>query len=106
MRVIISILLSFCTLQAVAQQKHFEQIIGWRGKAIQLHTISDKTKQQSCTFVVGNGSIRAIILITTKRYANWLYYNFSEIPLVIRPVICQFAPTFAPWILRTTLIIV
>ena len=61
MRVIISILLSFCTLQTVAQQKHFEQVIGWRGKDIQLHTISDKTKQQSCTFVVGNGSIKAFV---------------------------------------------
>jgi hypothetical protein len=61
MRVIICILLSFCILKAVAQQKHFEQEIGWRGKAIQLHTISDKSKQQSCTFVVGNGTIRAFV---------------------------------------------
>ncbi len=61
MRVIISILLSFCALQTVAQQKHFEQPIGWRGKDIQLHTISDKSKQQSCTFVVGKGTIRAFV---------------------------------------------
>lgn len=61
MRVIICTLLSFCMLKAVAQQKHFEQVIGWRGNAIQLHTISDKSKQQSCTFVVGNESLKALV---------------------------------------------
>jgi len=54
-------LFCFCTMQTVAQQKHFEQIIGWRGNDIELHTISDKTKQQSCTFVVHRGSIEAFV---------------------------------------------
>ena len=61
MRVIICTLLSFCMLKAVAQQKHFEQVIGWRGNSIQLHTISDKSKQQSCTFVVGKEILRAFV---------------------------------------------
>jgi hypothetical protein len=45
-----------------AQQKQLEQVIGWKGKHLELHTITNKAKQQSCTFVVGADSIRALVL--------------------------------------------
>jgi hypothetical protein len=61
MRLFICILFSSFMLPAVAQQRHFEQNIGWRGSYIELHTISDKNKQQSCTFIVSQDSIRALV---------------------------------------------
>jgi hypothetical protein len=44
-----------------AQDNYLEQKIGWRGNGIELHSITDKAKQRSCTFVVGSDSIRALI---------------------------------------------
>ena len=61
MRSFFCILFSAFMLQAAAQQRHYEQNIGWRGSYIELHTISDKNKQQSCTFIAGEDSIRALL---------------------------------------------
>lgn len=51
--------LALCTY---AQQKFFEEPIGWHGKSIELHTISDREKQQSCLFLCNDDSIRAFLL--------------------------------------------
>lgn len=61
MRLLICILFSFSTLHVIAQQRHYELNLGWRGNNIQLHTISDKNKEQSCTFIVNQDSIRALV---------------------------------------------
>lgn len=61
MRFLIFTLLFHCSFMALAQQKHFEDAIGWRGNKIELHTISNKSKNQSCTFAVNSDSIRAFV---------------------------------------------
>src|SRR5438105_917900 len=61
MRLFICILFSSFMLQAVAQQKHYEFELGWKSNKLELHTISDKNKQQSCTFIVSPDSIRALV---------------------------------------------
>jgi hypothetical protein len=44
-----------------AQDNSFEQRIGWRGNQVELHTVTDKAKKQSCTFVASYDSIRAFV---------------------------------------------
>lgn len=61
MRLFICTLFSFFVLTATAQQKHYELELGWKSNKLELHTISDKNKQQSCTFIVGTDSIRALV---------------------------------------------
>src|SRR5688572_22539755 len=61
MRVIIFFLFSFWSIQVVAQNKQFVAFMGWSGKRIELQTISNRTRQSSCTFVVGSDSIRAFV---------------------------------------------
>jgi hypothetical protein len=54
--------LFFCfTLQVKAQSKQFVETIGWTEKKIELTTITNRTKQSSCTFVVSSDSIRAFV---------------------------------------------
>ena len=48
--------------QLCSQQIKYENTIGWRGNRIELHTISDRTKQQACMFVANTDSIRAFLL--------------------------------------------
>lgn len=55
------ILLTCCITPLQAQHKQMEQYIGWFGSQIELHTISDKAKQQSCSFIVNKDSIRAMV---------------------------------------------
>jgi hypothetical protein len=61
MRVIIFFLFSFWSIQVVAQNKQFVAFMGWSGKRIELQTISNRTRQSNCTFVVGSDSIRAFV---------------------------------------------
>lgn len=61
MRFLVFALVFHCSFMAVAQQKHFIEDIGWRGNKIELHTITNKRKDQSCTFVVNSDSIRAFV---------------------------------------------
>jgi hypothetical protein len=60
MRLFFCILFSALMLQAAAQQKHYELNLGWKSNKLELHSISDKNKQQSCTFIVSD-SIRALV---------------------------------------------
>jgi hypothetical protein len=55
------ILPALITTSSIAQENTLQVPIGWRG-SIELHTICDKSKESSCTFVVRNDSIRAIVL--------------------------------------------
>src|SRR5690349_8394141 len=61
MRPIIFFLLLCCRMQLMAQSKQFVEFIGWTEKKIELQTISNRTKQSSCTFVVSSDSIRAFV---------------------------------------------
>lgn len=45
-----------------AQQRIFEEPVGWRGRTIELHTISDRDKQQNCLFLFNSDSIRIYLL--------------------------------------------
>lgn len=49
------------SVQAMTQSKQFVENIGWKDKKVELHSISNRTKQSSCTFVTGADSIRAFI---------------------------------------------
>jgi hypothetical protein len=61
MRLFICILFSSFMLPAAAQQKQYEFELGWKSVKLELHTISDRNKQQSCTFIVSPDSIRALV---------------------------------------------
>ncbi|OQP60669.1 hypothetical protein A3860_32220 [Niastella vici] len=61
MRVMIFILLSFLSLQVLAQHKQFELPVGWQGNRIELQTISDKNKQHSCLLIVNSDSLRGFL---------------------------------------------
>lgn len=67
MRFLLLVLFFHCSFMATAQQRHFEEHMGWRGNRIELHTISDKSKTQSCTFAVNSDSIRAFIFNSRVR---------------------------------------
>src|ERR1700761_1693970 len=57
------LLLAFpLALCAYAQQKFFEEPIGWHGKSIELHTIADREKLQNCVFLCNDDSIRGFLL--------------------------------------------
>lgn len=61
MRPIILFLFLCYSLQVKAQSKQFVETIGWTEKNVELNTITNRTKQSSCTFVVGVDSIRAFV---------------------------------------------
>ncbi|WP_205511474.1 hypothetical protein [Longitalea arenae] len=44
-----------------AQTKQFVENIGWYGKKLELHTILNRTRQSSCTFLLSSDSIRAFV---------------------------------------------
>lgn len=48
-----------------AQNKIYEEAIGWRGKNIELHTISDRDKQENAVFLMNFDSIRIFLLDNT-----------------------------------------
>ena len=58
-----------------AQVKFFEESIGWRGKSIELHTISDAGKQQNCLFLCNSDSIRAFVLDHGRNIIQHFYFN-------------------------------
>src|SRR5882757_2411089 len=48
-----------------AQNKFYEEVIGWKGKRAELHTLSDRTKHQNCVFLMNDNSIRLFLLDST-----------------------------------------
>src|SRR5258708_2175292 len=48
-----------------AQNKIYEELIGWRGKNIELHTLQGCNKQQNCVFLMNGDSIRLFFLDNT-----------------------------------------
>jgi hypothetical protein len=69
-------------LQAVAQQKHYEFNLGWKSNKLELHTISDKNKQQSCTFIAGPDSIRALVFnnqVQVIQQFNLEHKNYQQL---------------------------
>lgn len=61
MRIAVCLLFFFTGFQVMGQSKQFVEFIGWTEKKIELQTISNRTKQSSCTFVVSSDSIRAFV---------------------------------------------
>lgn len=61
MRIAVCLLFFFYSFQVMAQSKQFVEFIGWSDKKIELQTISNRTKQSSCTFVMSSDSIRAFV---------------------------------------------
>jgi hypothetical protein len=62
MRVFFFILYAACSIHVFAQEKQLEQQIGWRGNRIEMHTISGKANQQSCSIIANDDSIRAFLI--------------------------------------------
>lgn len=58
-----------------AQDKFYEEPIGWHGKSIELHTITDRDKQQSCLFLCNSDSIRAFVLDGSRNIVQHFYFN-------------------------------
>ena len=61
MRPVIIFFISLWSMQLMAQNKQFVENIGWYGKKLELHTILNRTKQSSCTFLLSSDSIRALV---------------------------------------------
>jgi hypothetical protein len=61
MRLLILFLFLSGSFQVMAQSRHFVETIGWKDKTIEVQTISNRTRQSSCTFVVSSDSIRAFV---------------------------------------------
>ena len=61
MRIAVCLLFFFYSFQVMAQSKQFVEFIGWSDKKIELQTISNRTRQSSCTFVMSSDSIRAFV---------------------------------------------
>lgn len=62
------IFLVLITLNSYAQLKEFEQHIGWRGNRIELHSFSDKSKEQVCSVLLKSDSIRGFIMNKDNPY--------------------------------------
>ena len=45
----------------LAQNRQYVENIGWYGKKLELHTILNRTRQSSCTFLLSSDSIRAFV---------------------------------------------
>ena len=58
-----------------AQEKIFEEPIGWEGKNIELHTISDHDKQEECLFLCKEDSIRAFVLDSRQAVIRQFYFR-------------------------------
>lgn len=58
-----------------AQEKFYEEPIGWRGSDIELHTISDHDKHQNCLFLCNDDSVRAFVLNNQKTIIQRFYLN-------------------------------
>jgi hypothetical protein len=58
-----------------AQNKFFEEPIGWRGKSIELHTITDRDKEQSCLFLCNDDSIRVFLMDNKQAIIQHFYLN-------------------------------
>ncbi|HEX6428997.1 MAG TPA: hypothetical protein VF008_14975 [Niastella sp.] len=61
MRKAFFILFFFCSTRDMAQSRVFAEFLGWNERQVQLQTISNRTGQSSCTFVMSNDSIRAFV---------------------------------------------
>lgn len=61
LRTLIFVFLTLFANYLPAQDNSLEQPIGWRGNDVELHSITDKAKQQACTIVEGPDSIRAFV---------------------------------------------
>jgi hypothetical protein len=69
------LLMGFVTLSAFAQDKLFEEPIGWRGKDIELHTIADRDKNRNCLFLCKGDSIRAYLVDSKQAVIQRFYFN-------------------------------
>ncbi|HYF29553.1 MAG TPA: hypothetical protein VD993_00390 [Chitinophagaceae bacterium] len=63
---LILVVLPACTV--FGQQRKHVQHIGWRGSNIELHSISDKSKQQVCSVLLKYDSIRGFLLTGNIEY--------------------------------------
>ncbi|MCS3797101.1 hypothetical protein [Niastella sp. OAS944] len=61
MRIAVFILFFLFSIQVMSQNKQFVESIGWYGKKLELHTVLNRTKQSSCSFLVSSDSIRAFV---------------------------------------------
>jgi hypothetical protein len=61
MRIAVFILFFLFSIQVIGQNKQFIESVGWYGKKLELHTIVNRTKQSSCSFLVNTDSIRAFV---------------------------------------------
>jgi len=75
MKILLFLLALPVALSVSAQDKFFEEPIGWRGKSIELHTISDHDKQRSCLFLCNDDSIRVFLLDTKEAVVQHWYLN-------------------------------
>jgi len=58
-----------------AQEKFFEEAIGWRGNEIELQVVSDAGKQQNGLFLCNGDSIRAFALDNKKAIIQRFYFT-------------------------------
>jgi len=60
-----------CISLSLFSQNDLEPLlIGWRGKDVELHSVSDKDKKQHCLFLVGTDSIKGLLLDNSGAVAH------------------------------------
>lgn len=60
---------------AFAQDKLYEEPIGWRGKDIELHTLADRDKQRTCLALCKDDSVRLFVLDSKQAVIQHFYIN-------------------------------
>ena len=75
MKLLFFLLTLSLALSLHAQDKFFEEPIGWRGKSIALHAISDHAKKEECLFLCKDDSIRAFVLDNKQAVIQHFYFN-------------------------------
>ncbi|HXB92994.1 MAG TPA: hypothetical protein VNU72_11920 [Puia sp.] len=75
MKILLVLLTLTLVLSVRAQQKFYEEPIGWRGKSIELHTISDGAKVLNCLFLCNDDSIRVFVVDNKETVVQHFYIN-------------------------------
>ena len=68
------LLLPFC-YTAFSQEKFFEEPIGWHGKSIEVHTISDRDKLKTSIFLCKDDSVRVFVLDNNQTVIQHFFIN-------------------------------
>jgi hypothetical protein len=71
---ILSLLMIPFVLHLFAQQKIYEEPVGWASNNIELHTIADKGGQLHCLFLMNEDSVRAVVMDKSRSVLQHFFF--------------------------------